>query len=122
MNLELNSEIIPMPAPEIRRVGRFHVIVDSAAGVCVSGGFTDSPEEAVEAFMTKAPGYEEGEITLFDRGEQRVVASVKWQMDTTEIGLRVVQHQNVFHDWYLALIAIEVHKCRSVQPAVELIA
>jgi len=122
MNLELTSETIPLPAPEIRRVGRFLVIVESAVGVCVSGGFTDSPEEAVEAFITKVPGHEEGEITLFDRDEQRVVASVKWKMDTTELGLRVLHRLNVFYDWHLALIACEVQKRRAVQAAIELIA
>ena len=121
-NLELTSEIIPIAPPILRRVGRFQVTVESAAGVCISGGFTDSPEEAVEAFMTKAPSHEEGEISLFDREERRVVASVKWKMGATEIGLRVLHRQNVFHDWHLALIACEVQKRRSVQAAVELIA
>jgi hypothetical protein len=116
-NLEFSSEILPTPAPSIRRVGRFQVIVESAAGVCVSGGFTDSPEEAVDAFMSKAPGCEGGEVTLFDRDEQRVVASVKWKMDTTEIGLRVLHRQNLFHDWHLALIASEAQKRRS-EPAI----
>ena len=120
--LELISETIPPPAPEIRRVGRFQVIVESAAGVCVSGGFTDSPEEAVEAFISKAPSHEDGEISLFDRDEQRVVASVKWKMNATELGLNIPQRQNIFHDLHLALIALEVQKRRSVQSAVELIA
>jgi hypothetical protein len=121
-NLELSSEILPTPAPSVRRVGRFQVIVESAAGVCVSGGFTDSPEEAVEAFITKAPSHEDGEISLFDREEQRVIASVKWKMETTENGLRVSHRHNIFHDWYLALIALEVQNRRDFAAAVELIA
>jgi hypothetical protein len=120
MNFELTSETIPHSAPEIRRVGRFQVIAESAAGVCVSGGFTDSPEEAVEAFMTKAPGHEGGEVTLFDRDEQRVVASVKWKIDATELGLDIPHRQNIFHDWHLALVALEIQKRRAVAAAVEL--
>jgi hypothetical protein len=120
MNPELTSVIFPKLAPVVRRVGRFQVIVESAAGVCVSGGFTDSQEEAVEAFMTKEPGHEGGEVTLFDRDEQRVIASVKWKMGTTEIGLCVLQRQNVFHDWHLALIALEVQNRREIAAAVEL--
>jgi hypothetical protein len=120
MYLELTSETIPPPAPSVRRVGRFQVIVESAAGLCVSGGFTDSLEEAVEAFITRVPGYEEGEVTLFDRDEQRVVALVKWKMGLTEIGLRVLHRQNIFHDWHLALIACEVQKRRAVQAAIQL--
>ncbi|MFT3868402.1 MAG: hypothetical protein QM715_07885 [Nibricoccus sp.] len=120
-NIELTSEVVPAPVPVVRRVGRFQVVVEHAAGVCVSGAFTDSPEEAVESFMSQAPEIEEGEISLFDRDEQRVVASVKWKMSVTEIGLRVLQRQNIFNDWHLALIACEVQKRREVQAAVELI-
>jgi hypothetical protein len=120
MDLELASEIIPMPAPGARSAGRFQVIVEYAAGVCVPGAVAESAEEAVEAFMVQTPGCEEGEISLFDRNEQRVVASVKWKMSGTEIGLDIPHRQNVFHDWHLALIAYEVQKRRSVQAAVEL--
>jgi len=119
-NLELTSEIVTISTPAVRRVGRFQVIAESAAGVCVSGGFTDSPEEAVEAFMTKAPSHEGGELSLVDRDEQRLVASVKWKIGVTEIGLSVLHRQNIFRDWYLALIALEVQKRHAVAAAVEL--
>lgn len=120
--LELTCEVVLKPAPVLRRVGRYQVIVEYAAGVCVSGAFTESPEEAVEAFMVQAPGCEEGEITLLDRDDKRVVASVKWKMSGTEIGLQVSHRQNVFHDWHLALIALEVQKRRSIPAAVEVTA
>jgi hypothetical protein len=109
-NLELTSEIIPLPTPVVRRVGRFQVIVEYAAGFCVPGAVAESPEEAVDAFMVQAPGCEEGEISLFDRDERRVVASVKWKMETTEIGLRVLHRHNMFHACHLVLIACEVQK------------
>ena len=70
--------------------------------------------------MTRSPGCEDGEITLFDRDEHRVVASVKWKMETTENGLRVPHRQNVFRDWHLALIALDVQNRREVAAAVEL--
>jgi len=70
--------------------------------------------------MVQMPGCEEGEIALFDRADQRVVASVKWKMDTTEIGLRVPHRQNVFHDWHLGLIALEVRNRRAVDAEVKL--
>ena len=120
MKFELISEILLMSVPVVRCVGRFQVIVEYAAGVCVPGAVAESAEEAVEAFMVQTPGCEEGEISLFDRNEQRVVASVKWKMSGTEIGLDIPHRQNVFHDWHLALIACEVQKRRSVQAAVEL--
>jgi hypothetical protein len=120
MNLELTSEIIPTRAPVLRRAGRYQVIVEYEAGVCVSGSFTDSQEEAVEAFLIQSPGCKEGEISLFDRDEQRIAASVKWKLSGTEIGLRVPHRQNVFHDLHFALIALEVQKRRAVAATVEL--
>jgi hypothetical protein len=120
MNLERTSEITPIHAPAIGGAKRFQVIVEYAAGVCVPGAVAESPEDAVEAFMVQTPGCKEGEIALFDRDEQRVVASVKWKMSGTEIGLDVPHRQNVFHDWHLALIALEVQKRREVAAAVEL--
>ena len=120
MNLELSSEAVPTPAPGVCRAGRFQVIVEYAEGVCISAAIAESPEEAVEAFMVQTPGCDEGEIALFDRREQRVVASVKWKMSGTEIGLRVPHRQNVFHDWHLGLIALEVRNRRSVAATAEL--
>jgi hypothetical protein len=122
-NLELTSEILPIDAPSIGRAKRFQVIVEYAAGVFAPSAVAESAEEAVEAFMVQAPGCEEGELSLFDRTEQFVVASVKWKIGVTEIGLPVLHRQNVFHDWHLALIACEVQKRRAVQQAtVELLA
>lgn len=120
MNLELICETVPMPASGVRNAGRFQVIVEYAAGVCIPAAVAQSPEEAVEAFMVQTPGCEEGEIALFDRAEQRVVASVKWKLAGTEIGLRVPHRQNVFHDWHLGLIALEVRNRRAVATPVEL--
>lgn len=107
MNSESKSETSSVPAPGVRSSPRFQVIVEYAAGVCLPSAASDSAEEAVEAFMQQSPGCEEGEIALFDRHDQRVVASVKWKMSGTEIGLRVPHRHNIFHDWCLALIACE---------------
>jgi hypothetical protein len=120
MKLKLIPETVPLPTPGVRNAVRFQIVVEVAAGVCISTAISESPEDAVEAFMTQSPGCEDGEISLFDRNEQRVVASVKWKMSGTEIGLDIPHRQNVFHDWHLALIACEVQKRRSVQAAVEL--
>ena len=48
------------------------------------------------------------------------VATVKWKVGETEIGLRVPHRLNVFHDWHLASIAVEVQKRRLIQAVVEL--
>lgn len=120
MNLELSSEIVQVPASGARSARRFQVIVEFAEGLYLPSAGAESPEEAVEAFMVQTPGCEEGEISLFDHDLKRVIASVKWKMSGTEIGLRVPQRQNVFHDWHLALIALEVTNRRSVQASGEL--
>jgi hypothetical protein len=118
--LKLIPETVPLTAPSFRRAGRFQVVVEYAAGVCVTTATAESPSDAVESFMTQFPGCEDGEIALIDRDEQRVVAVVKWVMDTMENGLCVPHRQNVFRDWHLALIALEVQNRREVASAVEL--
>lgn len=102
----LIPETVLPPASVDRRTGRFQVIVEYAAGVCISTAFVESCEEAVETFMKQSPGYENGEISLMDRDEQRVVAAVKWKKETTENGLNISYRQNVFNDWNLAMIAL----------------
>ncbi|WP_404423726.1 hypothetical protein [Nibricoccus sp. IMCC34717] len=51
-----------------------------------------------------APGCEAGEIALFDRNERRVIGSVKWKVEPTENGLRVLHRHNLFCDWNTALV------------------
>jgi hypothetical protein len=120
VNLELIPEVVSKPPSVVTTAARFQVIVEYAAGVYFPSAVAQSPEEAVEAFMVQMPACEEGEISLIDRDEQQVVASVKWTVGETEIGLRVPHRLNVFHDWHLALIAVEVQKRRLIQAAVEL--
>lgn len=118
-NLELSSEVIPISARGFRNDGRFQVAVEYDAGVFVFTARTESLQEATEAFFVQAPGRDKGAIVLFDRAEQRVLASVTWKMDTTENGLCVPHRQNVFHDWHLALIAVDEQKRRSGQADLE---
>ena len=121
-NLGLISETVSIPARGRLNAARFQVVVEFATGVCFVTAVAESPKEAVEVFMLQSPGCEEGEVSLFDRNEQRIVASVKWKMSGTEIGLRIPHRQNVFHDWHLALIACQIQKQKQLVAAVELIA
>jgi hypothetical protein len=100
-------------------VGRFQVYRQTSAGIYTPGFKTDSDAEAVEAFMRQAPAFEGGEIRLLDRDEQRMVAIVKWAMQTNEIGFPVSHRQNVFHDWHLALLACQIKKQAQIHAAVE---
>ena len=101
-------------------VARYQIYRQTRAGIYLPGFKTDSVDEAVEAFMLQAPVFEGGEIRLLDRSDQRMVAFVKWKMDTTGIGIPIFHRQNVFHDWHLALIACAVQKRKLVQTEVEL--
>ena len=118
-DLKLSSEVVRVPATDVRRAGRFQVIVEYTAGTNVVTANADLPEEGVEAFMQQMPGCKDGEISLVDREQQRVLASVKWRMGGTEIGLRVPLRENVFHDWHLALIASDVRARHAAQPAID---
>ena len=109
----------PTPTSGIPSSGRFLVIVEYAAGVCITAAVAESAEGAVEAFLLQGPACDEGEIALFDRSAQRVVAAVKWKMRGTEIGLPVPHRVNVFYDWYLALLALEVQRRRAMQTSIE---
>ena len=111
----------PAPPPaKTTAVGRFQVYWQTRAGIYVLGFNTDSDAEAVEAFMLQAPAFDGGEIRLLDRDERRMIAFVKWRMETTEIGLPVFHRENVFHDWHLALIACQFQKQSQMRAAVEL--
>ena len=120
MNFERTIGVVPTSTSGIRSSGRFLVIVEYVAGACVTTAVAESAEGAVEAFLIQWPACEEGEISLFDRSEQRVVASVKWKVSGTEIGLPVPHRQNIFYEWYLALIALEVQRRSAVQTSIEL--
>ena len=124
-NIPMKNTLVPQTPPastpaETPTVGRFQVYRQTRAGIYVLGFETDSDAEAVEAFMLQAPAFDGGEIRLLDRDEQRMIAFVKWKMETTEIGLPVFHRENVFHDWHLALIACEVQKQSQMRAAVEL--
>jgi hypothetical protein len=120
MNLERSFGVVPTSTSGFQTSGRFLVIVEYAAGVCVTTAVAESAEGAVKAFSIQGPACAEGEISLFDRSQQRVVASVKWKMSGTEIGLPVPHRLNVFYEWYLALIALELQRRRAVPTSIEL--
>jgi hypothetical protein len=113
------SETVLTPARGFLDSARFQVVVEFAAGVCIPAVAAECAEEAVEAFVLQSPGCEDGEIALFDRAEQRVVASVRWAMETLENGLRVSHRKNVFQDWHLALIALEIQNRRTAQAEIK---
>jgi glycogen synthase len=121
----MKNRLVPQTSPsslpaKTTAVGRFRVYQQTRAGIFDLGFKTDSDAEAVEAFMRQAPAFEGGEIRLLDRNEQRMIAFVKWTLETTEIGLPVFHRENMFHDWHLALIACENQKQSQVRTAVEL--
>jgi len=100
----------------------YQIYQQTRAGTFIAGFRTESASAAVEAFLLQTPAFEGGEIRLLDRVEQRVLAFVRWKMDTTEIGISIAYRQNIFRDWGLALLACQIQKQQEMQSATERIA
>lgn len=94
--------------PPARGSARFQIFIELASGVLFPSAAANTAEDAVEAFLGQSPGSPEGEITLFDCEQRRVLGTVKWKMATVENGLRVPHRYNIFHDWQLALHACAI--------------
>jgi glycogen synthase len=93
-------------------IGRFQVYWQNHTGTFILSCSTSSDVEAVEAIMLQSPAFEGGEIRLLNQEAQRVIACVKWEIDATEIGPSFFDREDVFHDWHLALIALQVREKR----------
>ena len=71
MSNQLPPETNPILAGDTAGAGRFQILVEYAPGVFVSTASAERIEDAVEFFLTQAPGCEAGEIALLDRNERR---------------------------------------------------
>ena len=125
MNATLKTNILPQSDPaftsaKLSAVGRFQIYRESRNGNFIPDFSTDSDAEIIEAFMFQAPAYEGGDIRVLDQSEQRMIAFVKWKVARTEIGLPVLQRNNVFHDWHFALIACDLLKPNKIRDVVEM--
>jgi hypothetical protein len=69
------------------------------------GPSIESPEDAVALFLQTTPVFEGGGIRLWDRYEQRAVATAEWNLETTGMGFHLRTRSDVFHDAALGALA-----------------
>jgi hypothetical protein len=67
----------------------------------------------VETFLSEHPAFEGGDMHLWNHGEQRVCASVKWTVSKTALGIPVWHRADLFYDGLLAMIAQRFHDVHS---------
>jgi hypothetical protein len=89
---------------------RFQIYRQGQAGNYSPGFSTDSAVEAVEAFLAESPSFEGGDMHLWSHREQRVCASVKWNICGTEFGFPVRRRANAFYDGLLDVIVRQIHE------------
>jgi len=93
----------------------YQVYCQTRTGAYQVGFNTDSPVEAVEAFLTQRPAFEGGEIRLWNRREQRIAASVVWLPQRTAFGFHVNHRANIFHEAGLDGIAHEIRESEAIR-------
>lgn len=71
---------------------------------------TDSVAEVVEAFLHQSPGFEEGELRIWNHREQCVSASVLWRTQRSDFDFLLYHRTNEFHDRLLDAIARQLQE------------
>lgn len=92
----------------------FQIYYQTHAGSYNAGLTFDTPEEAVAAFLRATPGFECGELRLWEHQSKRLVAAVKWSPSKTELGFRIHNRANIFFERHLASIARRIRKSESI--------
>jgi hypothetical protein len=82
------------------------------------GSIIDSPEDAVALFLQTSPAFEGGGLRLWDRHDQRHVASADWHLESTRMGFSVRLRSNVFHDPALAEIAERIAEREAIEQSI----
>lgn len=87
---------------------RYQIYCQLRQGVFAPGFQTDCASEAVTAFLRRAPAFTGGEVRIWHRSEQRMVAAVQWQVEINGFGFFVYRRLNVFYDRLLERIARQI--------------
>jgi hypothetical protein len=98
----------PANQNEIRLSG-IQIYRQERSGNYIPGFQTDSAMAAVKAFLAERPAFEGGDMHLWNHGEQRICASVKWAVSETALGIPVWHRTDLFYDSLLAMIAQRFH-------------
>lgn len=108
MKTQIESGKEPAAAAEGVNASRFQIYRQTRAGNYVPGFQSDSASEAIEAFLSATPLFDGGELRVWDRSEQKVVASVAWGREKTDFGFAVRHRTNVFQNRLLGLVARQI--------------
>ena len=84
---------------------RYEVYRQNRAGNFVRTFETPRPLDAMLAFMDTTPAFEGGEVRIWDRHEQRLLAAAEWTVERTGMGFYVRTRRNVFLDDDAAALA-----------------
>lgn len=84
---------------------RYEVYRQNRAGNFALTFETSRPLDAMLAFMDTAPAFEGGDVRIWDRHEERLIATAEWTVERTGMGFYVRTRKNVFHDNDAAALA-----------------
>lgn len=94
---------------------RFQIYRQTRAGNYVVGAQSDSAWEAIEEFLSATPMFEGGDVRIWDRRQQKIVASVVWGREETEFGFGVRHRTNLFHDRLFGLVARQIQNREAIR-------
>lgn len=77
---------------------RYEVYRQNRAGNFVRTFESPRPLDAMLAFMDTAPAFEGGEVRIWDRHQERLLAAAEWTIERTGMGFYVRTRKNVFLD------------------------
>jgi hypothetical protein len=101
------------------RQPRFEIYRQAHAGNHQSAFSTASAAAAVGTFLSLSPGFEGGELNLWNHQEQRTSASVNWVPEKVDFTSSVSPRLNVFHDPVLAALAWQAVEQRTLSETIE---
>jgi hypothetical protein len=84
---------------------RYEVYRQNRAGSFVRTFESSRPLDAMLAFMDTTPAFEGGEVRIWDRHQERLLAAAEWTIEQTGMGFYVRTRKNVFHDDEAASLA-----------------
>jgi hypothetical protein len=88
---------------------RYQIYRQSKNGVYQRyGAPVESLETAVELFLDTRPDFEGGGVRLWDRNEQRALASTEWLVENTTFGFPVRVRADAFYDENVGRLAREI--------------
>jgi hypothetical protein len=114
MKTQMEPTREPIAADSLK-ASRFQIYRQTRAGNYVPGGHSDSASEAIETFLATTPIFEGGDLRIWDRREQKLVASVAWGREETDFGFVVRHRTNLFHDRLFGLVARQIQNREAIR-------